>query len=110
MYSEELATIVGAMLKVHPASRPDCESIISKIEKNGKIQKNFKLNDQVSLSEHNLLGTIAMPMDLKHLEEVLPLAKYDQPRLINRSGSSPKAISRSPQLERVTDIGSMIHL
>lgn len=80
------------MLKIVPATRPDCLAIIKKIEKIGKTPI-LKPLDQ-PIPEHNLLGTIAMPKDLRHLEDLLPQSKYDNPRLLNRSESMSKPNSQ----------------
>lgn len=87
------------MLKINPVARPDCGSIIAKIEKLGKVPTNTKLETPISVSEHNLLGTIAIPKDLRNLENVLPEAKYDNRRLLNRndSASKPYIVDESKQ-------------
>lgn len=94
------------MLKIHPATRPDCESIINRIEKLGRAPKSNIGPQPQSASENNLLGTIEIPKDLKQLEEVLPQANYGHPSLLKKSGSTPRAKSKSPGLQRVTDVSS----
>lgn len=84
--------MVNSMLKILPSSRPDCSIILKKIEKIGKTPTSKHLDQPTP--EHNLLGTIAMPKDLRHLEDLLPESKYDNPRLLNRNGSMPKPNSQ----------------
>lgn len=76
--------IVASMLKINPVARPDCASIIQKIEKLGKAPQSARGEVNPVISDHNLLGTIAIPKDLRNLENVLPEAKYDNGRLLQR--------------------------
>lgn len=64
------------MLKVNPTLRPDCGTIIKKIEKTGRMM-NKGPETESKTSEPNLLGTIEIPKDLRLLEGVLPMAKYN---------------------------------
>ncbi len=73
------------MLKINPVARPDCAGLISKIEKLGKVPQNTKVDAPVNVSSHNLLGTIAIPKDLRNLENVLPESKYEHPQLLRRN-------------------------
>ena len=78
------------MLKINPVARPDCGSIISRIEKLGKVPTSSKIEPPISVSEHNLLGTIAIPKDLRNLENVLPESQYDNHKLLKRNNSSSR--------------------
>jgi NIMA (never in mitosis gene a)-related kinase 1/4/5 len=75
-FSEDLSSIISNMLQINPSNRPDCAMLIRKIEALGKVNKG-KSPVPVPSSEANLLGTIEIPKDLRHLDEVLPQAKYD---------------------------------
>lgn len=78
------------MLKINPVARPDCASIIQRIEKLGKVPQNIKAEVPATHSDHNLLGTIAIPKDLRHLENVLPESKYENSRFLHRDDSASK--------------------
>lgn len=94
------------MLKINPVARPDCSSILKKIEKLSKVPPVTKLADPSErVSDHNLLGTIAIPHDLRNLENVLPEAKYDNQRLMNRNDSLPKVIKQEPKHNESSKFG-----
>lgn len=69
--------MVSVMLRIKPDSRPDCSQIIRKIEKINKVPSKKMSPDGKETSDHNLLGTIEIPKDLRQLEDVLPSAQYD---------------------------------
>lgn len=81
LYSNDLSDIIGSMLKIFPASRPNCDAIIQKIKFGRKVSDNEDSykglhNEAQSKTELNLLGTIEVPKDLRNLESVLPESKY----------------------------------
>lgn len=85
------------MLKVSPTLRPDCGTILRRIEKTGRM---VSKSPQPSPSEPNLLGTIEIPKDLRLLEGVLPQKKYhdDSTTTAERSAArlSSQAALRKP--------------
>jgi NIMA (never in mitosis gene a)-related kinase len=74
-YSNDLAVVIGMLLKVNPSFRPTTEQLLT----NSIVQKHFKGEISVDDSDHNteLLQTIKFnPKNLVALKSKLPKSNY----------------------------------
>lgn len=83
-YSDDLFKIIQLCLQVNSSVRPSCKALLN----NSLLRKNTVQFIEKSQSEHldayqleenqNLLSTIKVPRNMKHLQSALPKSKYDQ--------------------------------
>ena len=78
IYSNDLATVISALLKVDPAKRPTSEEILS----NPTVQKRYNgeiITNDTSNDCDELLKTIKYnPHDLRGLKKILPKSNYEE--------------------------------
>lgn len=77
-YSSELNDVISWMLNLSPTNRPDCRTLLTKIDKlrpNLDAEENFGPYDMIDAPE-KMLGTINLPRDLKLLDQRLPKSNY----------------------------------
>lgn len=108
IYSEELASLISNMLQINPSNRPDCATLIRRIDALNKAPRG-KLQTAAAIpsSQANLLGTIEIPKDLRQLDEVLPQAKYDLNKESSAHSRAHSEVVASNQ--KLLGVDSIVH-
>ena len=82
-YSDALSRVIGMMLRVNPRDRPTAEDLLNSADLAGKLQLDEVVTSfaaQEVEKPMNLMETIKVPSNLRHLNGALPKACYPDVR------------------------------
>ena len=83
-YTNDLATMIGSLLKVDPKKRPSAEQILHMPVFIAKYNEHMRSSGVFGEENKELIGTIKVPKNLSLLTERLPASQYEQPQTEER--------------------------
>lgn len=79
-FSQDLASLLEALISVSPAKRPSCEEILRMPQVTKRLSKYRELGNEQRSASSALLETIQFPKGLQHLSDRLPRPHYEDIR------------------------------
>lgn len=79
MFSSDLSSMIGSLLKVNPKQRPSTEQILHMPVFIAKYNERMVNSGVFGEENRELIGTIKVPKNLSLLTERLPASQYEAP-------------------------------
>lgn len=79
-FSQDLASLLEALISVDPTKRPNCHDILQLPQVGKRLPKFKELPKEQRSSSSTLLETIQFPKGLQHLSDRLPRPQYEEIR------------------------------